>query len=128
LEKLIDAGVESSAIYERLSVDDIRLASDALQPVYERTQGAEGYVSIEVSPYLAKNTEESVQEARCLWGEVDRPNLMVKIPATPEGIPAIELLLGEGININITLMFSLAHCEAVAGAFLRGAARCQNAR
>ena len=126
LKKLFDADsrIESAAMYERLSVEDIRLAADVLRPVYERTAGGDGYVSIEVSPYLANDTAGSVGEARHLWREVDRPNLMVKIPATREGIPAIETLLSEGININITLMFSLAHYEAVAGAFLRGAARC----
>ena len=123
-----DASIQAPAIYEKLSVDDIRMAADILRPVHERTLGADGYVSIEVSPYLAKKTEESVHEARRLWREVDRPNLMVKIPATSEGIPAIESLLADGININITLMFSLAHYEAVAGAFLRGAARCRDAR
>jgi len=123
-----DASIQALAIYEKLSVDDIRMAADILRPVHERTLGADGYLSIEVSPYLAKNTEESVNEARRLWREVGRPNLMVKIPATSEGIPAMESLLVDGININITLMFSLAHYEAVAGAFLRGAARCRDAR
>ncbi len=109
------------------SASRICLAADVLRPVYKRTQGGDGYVSIEVSPYLANNTAGSVAEGRHLWCEVDRPNLMVKIPATREGIPAIDSLLSEGININITLMFSLAHYEAVAGAFLRGAARCPDA-
>lgn len=91
LKKLFDAdsGIESAAMYEKLSVEDIRLAADVLRPVYERTAGGDGYVSIEVSPYLANNTAGSVGEARHLWREVDRPNLMVKIPATREGISAI---------------------------------------
>jgi len=130
LKKLLDAdaGIQAPAIYEKLSVDDIRMAADTLRPVHDRTRGADGYVSIEVSPRLAKDTEESIREARRLWREVGRPNLMVKIPATREGLPAIESLLAEGININITLMFSLAHYEAVARAFLRGAQRCPDAR
>lgn len=130
LRKLLnaDSSIGPTGLYEKLSVEDIRMAADVLRPVYEDTHGGDGYVSIEVSPRLAKDTAGSVGEARRLWGEVDRPNLMVKIPATREGIPAIETLLAEGININITLMFSLAHYEAVAGAFLRGAARCREAR
>jgi len=126
LRKLLgrDAHIDSAEVFERLSVDDIRMAADVLRPVFERTREADGYVSIEVSPYLADDTLGSIAEARRLWSEVNRPNLMVKIPATPAGIPAIESLLAEGININITLMFSLAHYEAVADAFLRGAARC----
>jgi transaldolase len=126
LKKLldVDSGMDAAALYERLTIEDIRMAADVLRPVYERTEGGDGYVSMEVSPHLANNTAGSVVEGRRLWLAVDRPNLMVKIPATREGIPAIESLLAEGININITLMFSLAHYEAVAGAFLRGAARC----
>ncbi len=130
LKRLLDAdsGIDAATMYEKLSIEDIRLAADVLRPVYERTQGGDGYVSIEVSPYLANSTAGSVADARRLWRAGDRPNLMVKIPATREGIPAIESLLAEGININITLMFSLAHYEAVAGAFLRGAARCPEAQ
>ncbi len=119
-----DSGIDAAAIYERLSVEDIRMGADVLRPVHERTQGGDGYVSIEVSPYLSNDTAGSVAAARRLWREVNRPNLMVKIPATREGIPAIESLLAEGINVNITLMFSPVHYEAVAEAFLRGAARC----
>lgn len=124
--KLLEADPDSGAasIYEQLSVEDIRMAADVLRPVYERTGGADGYVSIEVSPFLAADTRGSVTEARRLWSQVNRPNLMVKIPATQEGLPAIEALLGEGININITLMFSLAHYQAVVESFLRGATRC----
>src|SRR5262249_21303726 len=111
-----DAGLAS--VYERLMVDDVRMAADVFLPVYERTQGSDGYVSIEVSPYRAANTSESIAEARRLWKEVNRPNILVKIPATPAGIPAIESLLAEAINVNITLMFSMKHYQAVADAFL----------
>ncbi len=109
-------------LYERLAVRDIRLAADALRPVWEETEGGDGFVSLEVSPHLARDTEGTVREARHLWRRVERPNLMIKVPATPEGIPAVEHLLAEGINVNITLMFSLGHYEAVARAYLRGVA------
>lgn len=126
LTKLLDANphIDAATVYEKLSVEDIRMAADVLRPVYDRRRGSDGFVSIEVSPYLSRDTEGTIAEARRLWREVDRPNVMVKIPATAEGIPAIEACLADGININITLMFSLAHYRAVAEAFLRGAARC----
>ncbi len=115
------AGVE--ALYERLAVQDTQMAADVFKPVYDVTAGADGFVSLEVSPHLAHDTAGTVAEARRLWRAVDRPNLMVKVPATREGIPAIEALTAEGINVNITLMFSLAHYEAVAQAYLRGLER-----
>jgi len=113
-------------LYEALVVEDIRLAADILMPVFEATGGRDGFVSLEVSPHLARDADGSVAEARHLWGLVDRPNLMIKVPATTECIPAIEQLLGEGINVNVTLMFSLAHYEAVSHAYLRGLERCQS--
>jgi transaldolase/glucose-6-phosphate isomerase len=119
-----DARAEPALLFEHLAIEDIRMATDALRPVWERSKGADGYVSLEVSPKLAHETQQSIDEARRLWKAVDRPNLMIKIPSTPEGIPAVEVLLGEGINVNITLMFSLAHYNAVARAFLNGLARC----
>ena len=118
-----DARTEPGLLFEHLAIEDIRMATDALRPVWERCKGADGYVSLEVSPKLAHETQQSIDEARRLWKAVDRPNLMIKIPSTPEGIPAVEVLLGEGINVNITLMFSLAHYNAVARAFLNGLAR-----
>ena len=99
------------------------MAADVLRPVYDSQDGADGFVSLEVSPHLARDTEATLAEARRLWSWVDRPNLMIKIPATDEGIPAIEEALAEGIHVNVTLMFSLADYEAVAGAYLRGVAR-----
>lgn len=130
LRTLLDTEPRSptSEIYEKLIVEDIQMAADVLRPVYDSTAGTDGYVSIEVSPHLAHDTAESIVGARRLWNEVGRPNLMVKIPATREGIPAIEELLAGGINVNVTLMFSLAHYEAVAGAFLAGAERCAEPR
>ncbi len=106
-------------LYEAIVLADIRAAADVLRPVFDRTEGADGFVSLEVSPDLAYDTSGTIDEARRLWKSVDRPNLMIKVPATNEGIPAIESLLAEGININITLMFSIHHYEAVAQAYLR---------
>ena len=118
-----DSHLDARAVYESLSVEDVRAAADALRPVYKRTGGADGYASIEVSPYLAHDSSATVAEASRLWHEIDRPNVMVKIPATREGIPAIEEALASGININITLIFSMRQYEAVADAFLRGIER-----
>ena len=114
--------MDAGEIYERLAVEDIRRAADILRPVYDET-GIDGVVSLEVSPHLAHDTEGTIEEARRLWDAVDRPNLMIKVPATDEGIPAIEQLLSEGINVNVTLMFSLDHYEKVAQAYLDGLRR-----
>ena len=108
------------ALYEGLAIEDIQKAADALRPVYDSSDKADGYVSLEVSPYLAMNTEATVAEARRLWKAVGRDNLMVKVPATKAGLPAIRTLLGEGININITLLFSQAVYAEVAEAYLAG--------
>lgn len=118
-----DPGAPTEAIYEALAVEDIRMAADILAPVYERTAGADGFVSLEVSPHLAADTDGTVDEAKRLWRAVDRPNVMIKVPATPEGTPALATLIGEGINVNATLMFSLGHYEAVAGAYIEGLGR-----
>ena len=112
-----------AALFEQIEVEDLQMAADVLRPVYDRTNGDDGFASIEVSPYLAYDTAASMSEARRLWAEVNRPNLMVKIPATPDGIPAIEQLISEGVNVNITLMFSVSQYEDVAEAYLRGIAR-----
>ena len=113
-------------LYEALVVEDIRLAADILTSVFESTSGRDGFVSLEVSPHLARDAEGTLAEARHLWQRVGRPNLMIKVPATGECVPAIEGLLAEGINVNVTLMFSMAHYEAVAGAYLRGLERCES--
>ena len=110
-------------LYERLAVEDVRRAADVLRPVFDRTEGKDGFVSLEVAPGLAHDTVGTVAEARRLWAEVDRPNLLIKVPGTAEGVPAIEDLLSEGINVNVTLLFSLRQYEAVADAYLRGLAR-----
>ena len=116
-------GATASELYEELAVADITMAADILRPVYEETEGVDGYVSLEASPYLARDTDGTMVEVRRLRERVERPNLMVKVPATAEGIPAIETLIGEGHNINITLMFSIDHYEAVANAYVQGIAR-----
>jgi len=120
LHRLVDEGKSVEEIYEALVLDDIRRAAELLRPVYEQSGGADGFVSLEVSPTLAHDTQGTVTEARRLFATLDRPNVMIKVPATPEGIPAIETLIGEGINVNITLIFSLAHYQAVAQAYFRG--------
>jgi len=121
LHALLDEDPSLSArdLYEKLAVEDIQRAADILRPVYDET-GFDGVVSLEVDPHLARDTEGTIEEARRLWDAVDRPNLMIKVPATEAGIPAIEQLISEGINVNVTLMFSLDHYEAVARAYLRG--------
>lgn len=113
-------------VYEALAIRDIRTAADVMRPVYDASEGCDGFVSLEVSPELARDTEGTVRDARRLWAAVDRPNLMIKVPATAEGIPAIESLIADGINVNATLMFSLADYEAVAQAYVRGLGRCQD--
>ena len=106
--------MEPMALYETLAIDDIRQAADLLHPVYDATHRADGYVSLEVSPYLAHDTEGTIAEARRLWRAVDRDNLMIKVPASMEGLPAIRQLTSEGINVNITLLFGIERYEAVA--------------
>lgn len=110
-------------IFEALAIDDIRAAADILRPVYDASEGHDGFVSLEVSPELAHDTSATIADAMRLWSAVDRPNLMVKVPATAAGIPAIEELTAAGLNINATLMFSLSDYEAVAMAYIRGAER-----
>jgi transaldolase/glucose-6-phosphate isomerase len=107
-------------IYEHLAITDIKAAADALRPVYDRLNGADGFASIEVSPFLASSTLGTIDEARRLWAEVDRPNLMVKVPGTRAGVPAVRELTSSGVNVNITLLFAIDMYEAVAEAFLAG--------
>jgi len=120
LHRLVGEGKTVEQIYEAMALDDIRRAADLLRPVYEQTDGADGYVSLEVNPSLAHDTEGTIAEARRLFAALDRPNVMIKVPATPAGIPAIETLIGEGINVNVTLMFSLDHYGSVAEAYIAG--------
>jgi transaldolase/glucose-6-phosphate isomerase len=112
-------------LYEILAVEDIQMAADVLRPVYDAARGGDGYVSLEVSPALAHDTAGTIAEAERLWKTVGRPNLMIKVPATKAGVPALEELIARGINVNATLMFSLDHYEAIARAYLRGLERCR---
>jgi transaldolase/glucose-6-phosphate isomerase len=107
-------------IYERLAVEDIQMAADVLRPVYERTDGLDGYVSMEVSPYIAHDTKATIEEARRLRKTIDRENVMIKVPSTAAGIPAVRQLISEGININATLLFAVESYEAVAQAYIEG--------
>lgn len=120
MQKLIADGKSVVEIYESLALDDIRHATDLFKPVYERTNRFDGYVSLEVSPLLAHDTEATVAEARRLWAALNRPNAMIKIPATPEGIPAIQRSIAAGININVTMIFALSNYEQVAEAYISG--------
>jgi transaldolase/glucose-6-phosphate isomerase len=106
--------------FEILAIRDIQDAAEALRPVYDSSKGRDGYVSLEVSPYLARNTQSTMEEARRLWKAVDRKNVMIKVPGTTEGIPAFQQLISEGININVTLLFAQDVYEKVAGAYIAG--------
>jgi transaldolase len=119
-----DPHATSQSLFEELAIQDIQTAADLLSPVYADRQMADGFVCFEVSPMIAYDTKATIMEARRLWEKVDRPNVMIKVPATKEGIPAIEQLISEAINVNITLMFSQAHYEAVAHAYINGLKRC----
>jgi len=110
--------LNAKALFEKIAIRDVQDACDIFRPVYDESRHRDGYVSLEVSPYLANDTSGTLEEARRLWKAVNRPNLMVKVPGTPEGIPAIRTLLEEGLNINITLLFAQSTYEKVAEAFL----------
>jgi transaldolase/glucose-6-phosphate isomerase len=112
--------LDAKARYEIIAIRDIQDAADLLRPVYDESKRRDGYVSLEVSPYLARDTQGTLEEARRLWKSVDRPNVMIKVPGTAEGIPAFEQLIGEGININVTLLFSQEVYQQVAEAYIRG--------
>ena len=114
------AGLDAKALYEKIAVKDVQDAADILRPVYEESKQRDGYVSLEVSPLLAHDTAGTVEEGRRLWKTVNRANLMVKVPATREGIPAIRQLISEGINVNVTLLFSPEVYEHVARAYIEG--------
>ena len=118
LASLAREGLSAREVYRRMAVKDVQLACDVLRPVYDETGGKDGYVSLEVAPRLAHDTEGTLEQARQYWGLVDRPNVMIKIPATDAGIPAIEEALYEGLNINITLLFAVSFYERVMEAFL----------
>jgi transaldolase len=123
IRQLVAAGQEAAAIYAQLAVTDVQHACDILRPVYEASDGVDGFVSLEVSPHLAHDTLGTLQEAQRLFNAVDRPNVYIKIPGTPAGIPAIEEMLCEGVPINITLLFAIQDYEAVAQAYIRALER-----
>jgi len=114
------ADLDTTSRYEQLAIRDIQDAADTLRPVYDESKFRDGYVSLEVSPYLARKTQETIDEARRLWKTVKRDNVMIKVPGTAEGIPAIRQLIGEGININVTLLFAQEVYEKVAEQYLSG--------
>lgn len=114
------SGVDGAALYEQLAVEDLRMAADLLRPIYDASQGCDGFVSLEVSPHLAYDAEATVNEARRLWSVLNRANSLIKVPATSAGITAIRQLISEGINVNATLLFSLQRYQEVAQAYLDG--------
>ena len=120
LQSLATHELDAKARYEKLAIRDIQDTADLLRPVYQATKRRDGYVSLEVSPYLARDTHGTLEEARRLWKAVNRENVMIKVPATPEGIPAFRQLISEGINVNVTLLFSQAVYEQVAQAYIDG--------
>ena len=120
IRNLAEGGRSAEEIYQALTVEDIHRAADLFRPLYDRLDGTDGFVSLEVSPHLARDTEGTMAEARRLWAAVDRPNLLIKVPGTPEGLPAIQQLISEGINVNVTLLFGVPRYAQVAAAYLTG--------
>ena len=123
VKRFVDEGKSAREIYRAMALHDVRAAADVLRGVYDRTGGVDGYVSWEVAPRLAHDTEGTLEQAHMYWELVDRPNLMIKIPATDAGIPAIEQALFDGLNINVTLLFAVSEYERVMEAFIRGMER-----
>lgn len=120
IETLSKAGKDLDTIYDALTQADIQMAADAFRGVYDKTNGEDGYVSLEVNPHLAHDTQNTIIEARKLWKAVNRPNILIKVPGTKEGLPVITQLISEGINLNITLLFSVERYVEVAEAYLAG--------
>ena len=120
IRRLTNEGKSVTEIYETLATTDIASGADLLRPIYERTAGADGFISLEVSPTLAHDTPGTIAEGKRLFAALGRPNVMIKVPATPAGIPAIRALIGAGVNVNVTLIFDTAQYEAVANAYLAG--------
>jgi transaldolase/glucose-6-phosphate isomerase len=123
LGELAGKGLEARRIYEEVAIEDVRLACDVLRPVWEEASHADGFVSLEVEPAVAHDTDLTIQQARDFWGRVDRPNLLIKIPGTEEGVHAIEESIAAGINVNVTLLFSVESYAAIAEAYIRGMER-----
>jgi transaldolase / glucose-6-phosphate isomerase len=123
IEKLAGEGLDAVEIYLNLAIKDVQMACDVMRPVWEGAGGADGFVSLEVEPAVAFDTEATLEQARDLWKRVDRPNVMIKIPATDEGLPAIEDAIADGINVNVTLLFKVESYEAIAERYVRGLER-----
>lgn len=123
IQEMALAKKNAKAIYETLSQRDVQNAADVYRALYEKTNGADGYVSLEVNPHLAYDTKGTIEEARSLWTALNRPNVLIKVPATSEGLPAIQELISEGINVNVTLIFGLPRYRQVAEAFITGLER-----
>ncbi len=120
IEPMALAGSDPESIFFQLAIEDIRKAADLFRPIYDQTNGADGYVSLEVSPKLARSTKKTVEQAKWLWKLLDRPNVMIKIPATKQGLPAITSVIAEGINVNVTLIFSLERYDGCYGCLHEG--------
>ena len=120
LGALAHSGKTAQEIYELIAIEDIQWAADVLLPIYQQTEGRDGFISLEVSPHLAHDTAGTIQEALRLNDQVGRVNLMIKVPGTPAGVPAVEHLIGAGVNINITLLFAQKNYEQVAAAYMAG--------
>ena len=127
LRDCAEQGLSAEEIYDNIAIQDVQMAADVLRPVYDELRGYDGYVSLEVGPAAAHDTDETLRQARDYWKRVDRPNVMIKIPGTPEGVPAIEEAISEGINVNVTLLFSVQDYETVAEAYIRGLERRRDA-
>lgn len=123
IKALAPNNYDVATLYEHLAVKDVQDACDIMRPVFDESDGVDGYVSLEVSPYLAHDTAGTMQEARRLWSAVSRPNVLIKIPGLPAGVPAIEQMLYEGINVNVTLLFGVTDYEAVAQAYIKALQR-----
>lgn len=120
IHSLSRKGKSIEEIYQAITVDDIQRAADIFRPLYDQSGGLHGFVSLEVNPHLARDTEGTLAEARRLWGALDRPNVFIKVPATAEGLPAISRLISEGVNVNVTLLFGLPRYRKVAEAYIAG--------
>ncbi len=120
IRAMVLQGKDAEAIYEVLSQDDVRSAAGEFRPLYDKTDGKDGYVSLEVNPHLARDTNGTIKEARRLWAALDRPNVLIKVPGTAEGLPAIQQLISEGISVNVTLLFGLPRYRQVAEAYISG--------
>src|SRR4051812_14389487 len=127
LREMAGQGLGPREIYENIAIKDVQMAADVLRPLYDQTEGYDGYVSLEVMPDLAHDADQTLAQARDYWRRVDRPNVMIKIPGTQEGLKAIEQAIFEGINVNVTLLFSVDAYEAVAGAYILGLERRRDA-